>query len=204
MAYILLLHIMSGTAGSMNPYAAVKWIWIVFGVFWLLAAFTQKRSIRRQSIGSRLLQVAIVGLAVAPFFVVNATSGILRENFLPNSPEVQHIGLLLILIGCGFAVWARLILGRNWSGMVTVKKDHVLITRGPYSWVRHPIYSGILLALVGTAVVSGKLVYLIALPATVLALWLKLRTEEKFMLETFGEQYTVYRQRVKALIPYVI
>lgn len=188
----------------MIPYVAEKWIWIAFVVFWLLAAFTQKRTIRRQSAGSRLLQLGIVLLALSPFFIEGERLGILRKNFLPNTPAVQYAGVLLILIGCGFAVWARVTLAGNWSGSVTVKENHVLITRGPYAWVRHPIYAGILFALVGTAVVSGQFVYLLALALSIFALWLKLRTEEKFMLETFGEQYIVYRQHVKALIPYVL
>ncbi|MHB1937121.1 MAG: methyltransferase family protein [Acidobacteriaceae bacterium] len=188
----------------MNPYQAVKWIWIVFGSFWLLAAFVRKRSVRRQSIGSRLLQMSVVLVALAPFYIAGRRLGILREHFLPNTAEIQYIGLLLMLIGLAFAVWARFTLGRNWSGTVTVKENHVLITSGPYAWVRHPIYTGILLALLGTAIVGGIFASLVAVAVATLALWLKLRTEEKFMVETFGEQYTAYRQRVKALIPGVI
>ncbi|MGH9615933.1 MAG: methyltransferase family protein [Acidobacteriaceae bacterium] len=188
----------------MTAYAAVKWIWIVFGCFWLLAAFAQKRSVRRQSIGSRLLQMSIVLAALAPFYITGIRFGILYGRFLPHTPAIQYIGVLLLLLGCGFAVWARFTLGRNWSGMVTVKQDHALIMRGPYAWVRHPIYTGILLALAGTAVVSGRLFYLLVLALSIFSLWLKLRIEEKFMLETFGEQYAAYRQRVKALVPYVI
>jgi len=188
----------------MNPHAVETWIWIVFWVFWLLAAFVQKRTIRRQSMGSRLLQIAIVLLALLPVFAIDKRSGILREHFVPRTLEIQYLGLLLMLVGCGFAIWARLTLGRNWSGMVTVKENHVLITGGPYAWVRHPIYTGILLALLGTALVLGTFVFLFAAAMAALALWLKLRAEEKFMLETFGDQYSAYKQRVKALIPYVI
>ena len=108
------------------------------------------------------------------------------------------------MLGFGFAVWARIVLGRNWSGIVTVKEDHTLITRGPYEWVRHPIYTGILLALLGTAVTLGTVLNLVEVPVVALAFWLKMRPEERFMLETFGEQYAVYRRQVKALIPGVI
>ena len=188
----------------MIPYAAVKWIWITFIVFWTLAAFVQKRSVRRQSMGSRLLQISIILVALSPFYLANGRFGILRRQLFPNSPAVQYIGVLLMLIGCGFAIWARFTLGRNWSGMVTVKEDHTLITRGPYAWVRHPIYTGILLALLGTAVTLGTVLNMVVVPVAGFALWLKLRTEEKFMFETFGEQYTAYRQHVKALIPHVI
>lgn len=188
----------------MNPFWAVKWIWIVFGIFWLLAAFVQKRSIRRQSIGSRLLQMGVILVAVLPFYIPGGKLGVLSGSFLPNTREFQYFGVLLMVVGCGFAIWARFILGTNWSGTVTVKKDHVLITRGPYAWVRHPIYTGILLGLVGTGMVVGTLIYVVTVAAVGLSLWLKLRTEETFMVETFGQQYMTYRQRVKALIPYVL
>jgi protein-S-isoprenylcysteine O-methyltransferase Ste14 len=188
----------------MNPDVAVKWIWIVFGVFWLLAAFAQKRSVRRQSMRSRLLQVAIVLLALTPFYLGGSRFGILYRRFLPSTPGIQDFGLLLMAVGLGFAVWARVTLGRNWSGTVTVKENHVLMTRGPYAWVRHPIYTGFLLSLLGTALVGGIFANLLAVAVVALALWLKLRTEENFMVETFGEQYITYRKRVKALVPYVI
>lgn len=189
---------------AMIPYAAVKWIWIVFIIFWVLAAFVQKRNARRQTVGSRLIQVSIILLVLVPFFVEGRRVGLLYRHLYSNLPIVQYFGALLLLLGVGFAVWARFVLGRNWSGIVTVKEDHTLITRGPYAWVRHPIYTGILLALLGTAVTLGTVINLVELVAVGLALWLKLRTEEKFMFETFGEQYTAYRQQVKALIPHVI
>lgn len=189
---------------AMIPYAAVKWIWIVFIVFWVLAAFVQKRNARRQTVGSRLMQVSIILLVFVPLFVEGRAAGLLSRHLYPNLPAVQYFGILLLLLGFGFAVWARFVLGRNWSGIVTVKEDHTLITRGPYAWVRHPIYSGILLALLGTAVTLGTVIHFMAMPVVACALWLKLRTEEKFMFETFGEQYTAYRRHVKALIPHVV
>jgi protein-S-isoprenylcysteine O-methyltransferase len=191
-------------SGAMIPYALVKWGWIVFGSFWVLAAFVQKRNARRQSVGSRLIQVSIIFLVLVPFFVEGRRVGLLYRHLYPNLLGVQYFGVLLLLLGLGFAVWARFVLGRNWSGIVTVKEDHTLITRGPYAWVRHPIYSGILLGLLGTAVTVGTVLSLVEVPVIAFALWLKLRTEERFMLETFGEQYSVYRQHVKALIPRVI
>ncbi len=188
----------------MSPYAAVKWIWIVFLGVWVLASFAQKRSIRRQSAGSSVLQVGILLLAVSPFYIVDRRIEILYRHLFPTPPAVQWVGVMVMLIGLGFAIWARVTLGGNWSGTVTVKENHTLITRGPYEWVRHPIYTGILLLLLGTAMVVGLMVNVVELAAVALAFWLKLRTEERFMVETFGEQYTAYRQRVKALIPHVI
>jgi protein-S-isoprenylcysteine O-methyltransferase Ste14 len=189
---------------AMIPYVAVKWLWIVFGSFWLLAAFFQKPNARRQSIGSRLTQMSIILLVLAPFLLCGQRVGLIHRHLYPNLLVVQYFGVLLVVLGFGFAVWARFVLGRNWSGIVTVKEDHTLITSGPYGWVRHPIYTGILLALLGTAITLGTILNMVEVPAVAFALWLKLRTEEKFMLETFGEQYIDYGQRIKALIPHLI
>ena len=188
----------------MYIHLAVKWIWIVLCIFWILAATVQKRTIRRQSIASRLLQVAILFLGVAPLFLHPFRVGLLGESFFTGRLILRMIGLLFTLAGAALAIWARIALGTNWSGLVTVKENHALITDGPYTWVRHPIYSGLLLALLGTALVQGKVVYLIVISLAAVALWVKLRTEERFMYETFGEEYRYYHQNVKALIPHVL
>src|SRR5262249_13239381 len=110
----------------------------------------------------------------------------------------------LTLAGIGFSIWARLFLGRNWSGRVTIKEQHELIQSGPYSIVRHPIYSGFLLAILGTALVQGHLRSLLALPLAALGWSLKLRLEESFMAHQFGSAYLDYKRRVKALVPFVV
>ena len=188
----------------MIPYAVLKWSWILFGSFWALAAFAQKRNARRQTVGSRLMQVSIIALVLVPFFIEEGRAGLLYRHLYPNLARRSVCWRSAAVAWPGFAVWARFVLGRNWSGIVTVKEDHTLITRGPYAWVRHPIYTGILLALLGTAVTLGTILNFVEVPVVAFAFWLKLRTEERFMLETFGEQYTAYRHHVKALIPYVI
>ena len=88
-----------------------------------------------------------------------------------------------------------------WSGTVTIKEDHRLILKGPYRLVRHPIYFGILLAMVGTAIGYGRVPCLIGVPIAFLALWIKSRTEEQFMTEQFGAQYIQYQREVKGFVP---
>ncbi len=185
----------------MNFHEAEAWVWGAVGIFWLLAAFVQKRGIRRQSVRSRLLQAGIVLLLLLPFIIFDRSLKILNTSFLPAAGAMHALGLLLTLLGCGLAVWARIVLGSNWSGTVTVKENHVLITHGPYAWVRHPIYSGFLLALVGTVLVLGKFLWMLAVGLALLATWMKSRAEEDFMRQEFGEQYIAYKLRVKALIP---
>jgi protein-S-isoprenylcysteine O-methyltransferase Ste14 len=111
--------------------------------------------------------------------------------------------LLLVVLGLAFAVWARIHLGRNWSGAVTVKDDHELIRTGPYGLVRHPIYSGLLLAVLGTAIAFGEWRSLLALGFLTIAFLFKLHREERFMSESFPDDYPRYRAEVPALIPFI-
>ena len=125
-------------------------------------------------------------------------------RFVPETQAIKLAGLMLTIIGCLFAIWARLALGANWSGRATVKADHQLVTVGPYSLARHPIYTGLMVAIVGTAVVVGEVRCLIGVFVILLALMIKMSQEEQLMMQTFPEAYPSYRRRVKALIPGVL
>jgi protein-S-isoprenylcysteine O-methyltransferase Ste14 len=94
-------------------------------------------------------------------------------------------------------------LGRNWSGTVTFKENHELVVRGPYAYVRHPIYTGMMLMFLGTALAQGTFGALLSLPILFLSFWIKYRQEETLMIEHFGEQYRDYMKRVSAIIPFV-
>jgi len=113
------------------------------------------------------------------------------------------IGVVLLAAGLAFAVWARAVLGGNWSGTVTIKEGHELIDRGPYRHIRHPIYSGLLLALLGTWLAGGRVYGLLAFALALSALSGKLRVEERFMAQEFGERYAAYRRSTWALVPWI-
>jgi protein-S-isoprenylcysteine O-methyltransferase Ste14 len=130
--------------------------------------------------------------------------GWLFERFLPRTASVFWIGALLTAVGLGFSAWARVHIGRNWSATVTVKQQHELIRSGPYAIVRHPIYSGILLAFIGSALARGQWRGVLALAIVIVALWRKMRLEERWMSETFGDEYQRYRARTAALIPFLL
>jgi protein-S-isoprenylcysteine O-methyltransferase Ste14 len=174
---------------------------MVWLVYWVVAALNVKRTQRRESLGSRILSVAplVIGALLLAFAWRPLTG-----RFLPWSQALYWIGLAMVATGLAFAVWARRYLGRNWSGHVTVKQDHELIRSGPYALVRHPIYTGILFAILGTAVAIGEWRALIGFALITAGFVLKLRVEERFMSETFGEQYRRYRAEVPALVPFVV
>ena len=177
--------------------------WLAFLGVWLLLAFGNKRTVQRQSWSSRLLQVALGVIAGLLLADKDLRVGILAARFIPASREIAEFGYALLLVGLAIAFWARFTLGRNWSGTVTLKQDHELIRRGPYAFVRHPIYSGILLGFVGTVLALGEVRGLVALALITLTFRLKSLTEESFMHQRFGPQYSDYKRHVKALIPYV-
>jgi len=120
---------------------------------------------------------------------------------VPRTPLIQSAGILLTAAGIAFAIWARFYLGQNWSSAVSIKVGHQLTRTGPYQWVRHPIYSGLLVALLGTSLARDKMISLLALPLFFLGFWTKSRMEEQFMRKTFGQEYEDYNQSTGALVP---
>lgn len=184
----------------------VSTFWLAFTLLWVAAAFTSKRTVQVQSGGSRLLQAGVVLIGVTLLFNLSPwlMSGWLTERLTPESAPVVLGGAVLTVAGMLFSIWARLTLGRNWSGTVTIKQDHELIQRGPYRIVRHPIYTGMLLAMLGTAFIYGIARCFLGVPIVGLGFWLKVQIEEQFMVQQFGEQYVRYRQEVRALIPYIL
>jgi protein-S-isoprenylcysteine O-methyltransferase Ste14 len=177
-------------------------LWIAWLVYWLVAARAVKTTRWQEPISSRLLHR--VPLALTALLLVGGRQlpSLLRERFLPQNSAGAVLGLVMLVAGLGFAVWARRHLGPNWSGTVTLKEDHTLIRTGPYSYVRHPIYSGILLALLGTAVIIGEWRGLFAFAFALAGHAYKSKVEEGRMREIFPE-YDQYCHETAALIPWV-
>jgi len=185
-------------------YYGADYLWLALGVVWLIGALSVKRTERTQTSISRMRHLA---LEVAAFFLVFGRvqwPGWLDWRFVGDQSIARWIGLALTAIGIGFAIAARLWIGNNWSGRVTIKEQHQLIRSGPYALVRHPIYTGFLLALLGTALVHGELRGLLGFALAALGWVFKLRTEEAFLSQQFGDAYLDYKQRVKALVPFVV
>lgn len=193
---------------NMAPFIE-RWIglfWLVLWIVWWLAAVTSKRSVQRQTSGSRLLQSGLFLLGMVLIFNIGRffTQGWLIRRLTPQTPAWVFTGAVLTLAGVLFCLWARVTLGSNWSGRVTIKQDHELVLRGPYTLVRHPIYTGLLFGMLGTSLVYGLARCFVGLLVCLLGLWLKAQTEEQFMVQQFGQQYLDYRSRVRALVPFVL
>ena len=178
-------------------------LWLAWVAYWLWASRNAKPSERREPIGSRLLHVLPLLLAVGLLWSDRVPVAFLNTKLFPWAPWQFWLGALVTALGLRFTVWARVYLGRNWSGVVTIKQDHELIDTGPYALVRHPIYTGLLVAFVGSAVVRGEWPGVLAVLIAWAALWRKLRLEERWMIDRFGERYAAYCKRVPALIPFL-
>jgi protein-S-isoprenylcysteine O-methyltransferase Ste14 len=183
-------------------WSLIAGLWVFWWLYWIASARDVKSSVRQESLGSRASHIIplIVGvLLVAP---PTGPSALLANRILPRTLATYWAGVVVIILGLAFAVWARRHIGSNWSGTVPVKTDHVLVRTGPYGWVRHPIYTGLLTAILGTAIARGDLRGLLGVVLCTIAFVIKLRIEERWMREVFGEEYQRYSKEVPALVPF--
>jgi protein-S-isoprenylcysteine O-methyltransferase Ste14 len=180
----------------------VRFCWGTLALVWLIAAAHTKPTLRATDRKARVASMAtmLVGFSLV---LSDWPRGWLAMQLLPAAatPAVESLGVGLAILGCSFAIWARLALGSNWSGLPTVKAEHELVVSGPYALTRHPIYTGILLATFGTTLADLQWRRVLGVLLVTLALLVKIHQEERLMIEAFPESYPLYRRRVKALIP---
>jgi protein-S-isoprenylcysteine O-methyltransferase Ste14 len=182
------------------PDLVIAISWCVFLCYWLISAFGAKKTTNGVFRG----MLVRATLAAIVFFVLRAKPSILGGHKFASTfgPAFSTLGAILCAVGVAVAIWARWYLGRNWGMPMSVKENPELVTSGPYAYIRHPIYTGVLLALLGSALVVGNwefgLFVIFGLYFSYSA-----RSEEKLMARTFPTQYPPYKQRTKTLIPFV-
>lgn len=184
-----------------NGLSVVVACWIVFLIYWFISSFFAKKSVTKRNLGWKWILIAV-------FLIILANLGIkfLNLYFSPlfsPSYTIDFIASSFAILGVMGAVWARTVLGRNWSGYVTYKKNHELVTNGPYRWVRHPIYSSILLMLIGTFLYYPSLWIITVFPVYIGIFFWRMGKEEEIMIKLFGNKYRNYMKRTKRLIPFV-
>jgi protein-S-isoprenylcysteine O-methyltransferase Ste14 len=181
----------------------IRTAWLVTAVIWLIGmAFTKPTA----KTGSPGLRLAYLVLAITGGFCIGDKRlhwGWLSGRFLPPSVNLLFLGAMLTVIGCAVAIWARGVLGSNWSGAPDVKRGHLLVQTGPYALTRHPIYTGFVVALSGTTLAVARFRAIIGFLLVLGSMLIKIAQEEKLMSESFPEDYANYRSRVKALVPWV-
>ena len=182
----------------------IRGCWLVFVAIWVIAAVSTKPTVYRETRAQRLRYWVWLVSAYLLLLYGPRLPYPLNLRIVPHVTPTALAAAALCLIGLAFAVWARVTLGRNWSGVVTLKEGHELIERGPYRFVRHPIYTGILTMFFATALALGHLAGFAATLLMFASFWIKLRDEEKLMLQQFPGQYAAYRRRTRRIIPFVL
>ena len=177
--------------------------WISFLAYWGWHAIGVKRAVRTEPLALRLfaywLPLLLAASLLGPGDWYQGCP--LHERILPKSLALKALGVALTWAGVLLAIWARRLLGRNWSSEVQIKREHELIEAGPYRYIRHPIYTGLLLAFFGTALKMGDWRGVVAFIVVFASFLYKLRHEERWLLESFGDSYAAYMRRTRALIP---
>jgi protein-S-isoprenylcysteine O-methyltransferase Ste14 len=171
--------------------------WVAFWVYWLAASANvkagQTRWTRFAGIRVGVILVVLLLLRVRAF----------KGHVATSSPWLQGIGLAVFVLGLALAIWARVFLGRNWGMPMSQKADPELVTTGPYRSIRHPIYTGIILAMVGTTI-AVSLYWLVAVVVIGAYFLYSAVVEERSMARLFPDSYPAYKQSTKMLIPYLI
>lgn len=176
-------------------------IWLILIVYWVISAFGAKHDIRKAGWHRSVIWRVVL------FFTISV---LLERRLIPHTVFKQEplgriaalIGIGICVLGVAVAIWARWHLGLNWSGSPAIKENHELITDGPYRLIRHPIYTGILVAFVGTALVIG-IWAVIAFTGAAMIFVRRIRIEEEYMLRLFPDKYPKYRKHTWALIPFI-
>lgn len=184
----------------MQAMAICSYLWMAWLAIWLLAALRVKRTQQRESVSSRLPYV-VLNLAAFWLMFFDVPQPWLHTRLFSPNLWTNSLGIALTALGLAFALWARVYLGTNWSGAVTVKVGHKLVRTGPYRWVRHPIYLGMILGMLGTALVRHQLRGAIAVVLAYVGFKLKSKIEEQTMSATFGTAYADYISTTGAILP---
>src|SRR5262245_15348674 len=180
-----------------------RWIitlsWLAFFAYWIAASTNVKRTVKRESVVSRLIVFLFCGGGCVLLF-----SNPRSVRILPQNAILDFVGSVASLFGLAILLWARRTLAGNWSATVALKENHELIQNGPYRFVRHPIYSGFLLMCLAAAIVYGHANGFLGFVLVFIGFWYKLRQEEKLMTTRFPDEYSQYKSRVKALVPWTL
>jgi protein-S-isoprenylcysteine O-methyltransferase Ste14 len=188
-----------------GPYwTIIAWCWVVFWVYWTISARRIRAPRRKASLAFSILNTLLLYAGFVLVLVGRQIIGPLAIRFTSEAAYSSIAGTAFVIAGVVLAIWSRRVLGGNWSGAVRITEGQHLVRTGPYAFVRNPIYSGIALAMFGTALVAGTIGSLLGFALVVASLWQKGRLEERFLLAEFGDEYAAYQREVKFLIPFVV
>lgn len=175
--------------------------WLAFILYWFISALKRKEAKRKESRQERMRHALPMLAAYILTFVPFSHSWVLGARIVPTSELLGIAGAIMTVAGVGLAIWARWHLGTNWSSTVSIRADHELIHTGPYRTIRHPIYTGMLLAFAGTALALGELRGIIAFAIVLIAFYFKARKEETFLTQEFGDRFAEHARHTGMFLP---
>jgi protein-S-isoprenylcysteine O-methyltransferase Ste14 len=175
--------------------------WIVFAVYWAIGALKTRQTAKKESFAARyaIMFIEIIGFVL--IFDDDAGIGVLGRRVFHHIPAIAISGVVLLWAGIALALWARWHLGQYWSGRITIKEDHKLIRTGPYARLRHPIYSGLDLAAIGSALAIDRWRCIAGVSVIILGFWIKARREEAILTAQFGSDFQEHRRHTGFLFP---
>ena len=175
--------------------------WLVLVIYWALGALNTRKTATRESFLSRYSVMFLVVAGYVLLFSKDANVGLLARHFVPSGSGSLNAGIIMTWLGVTLALWARYHLGQYWSGRITIKEGHQLIRTGPYARLRHPIYSGILLAMAGTALAVGQWRCVLGFGLVMVAYCIKAVKEERLLSGQFGDAFQEHRRHTGFLLP---
>jgi protein-S-isoprenylcysteine O-methyltransferase Ste14 len=176
--------------------------WIIFLLVWFISAFSAKRSLQRSWWRNSWVRI-IIAIGIYLLFREQLQQWLGAGYVSPTTPLLAAIGAFLTVIGIALAIWARFYIGRNWGMPMSLKENRKLVTSGPYSYIRHPIYTGIMLAMIGSALLIGPWLLVVFIIYFLYFLF-SATSEEKTLTKEFPDTYPAYKARTKMLIPFVL
>ena len=188
-----------------NASNIITLCWLIFLGYWLInwRAVKPTKETAWQAPGFRwtLLWIIVLIIVISRFVFLKNTEHVLNTSV--HAYALQPLGILITMLGLIIAIVARKTLADNWSSDVVLKKDHELITKGIYHYVRHPIYTGMTLMGIGSVIVLQTIIVALFFIVMVVFLVFKMKKEETLMLKHFPKEYPAYRKKTKALIPFI-
>jgi protein-S-isoprenylcysteine O-methyltransferase Ste14 len=184
-----------------TPREIIEAAWITFAVYWFWAARNQKRVQRSEPLLLRFSHILFMACGFVLLYSRDPYFTALNQRFIPERPWIEMLGALLTAAGVGFAIWARRHIGKNWSAEVTIRQEHNLIRTGPYARIRHPIYTGLLVAVGGTAIAIGEYRTIVAFVFILVGFSIKAKREELLLTKEFGPAFDEHRRQTGFFLP---
>ena len=183
------------------PRTVLDWPWMALGLYWLATALRTKKTAVGERSSLRVVRLSILAFMLVLLLTRWLRIGRLAWRFVPDRAGIAWAGVVVTALGVALAIWARWHLGRNWSDKVVLKVDHELIRSGPYAYLRHPIYTGVLVAVAGTALAVGEWHAVLAFALLFTHYYVKAMREEKILTDKFGEEFIQHKQRTGFFLP---